>query len=97
MAGRPTYKELEAEISRLTRELGLERIGKPDEQPLIDIPLDRQIVLLNREIKDLHAQLEAILARAKDPVIVRDCGGATNVIASLAVTVSKLSRRQDPT
>lgn len=88
----PTNSELQAEVSRLTRELGLERMGKPSEQPLIDVPLDRQIVLLNRQIEQIRLELLGILELFKDKVIVREGNGEVNVIASLAVTASKYSR-----
>ena len=55
----PTNSELQAEVSRLTRELGLERMGKPSEQPLIDAPLDRQIVLLNRQLAEAYIWAKA--------------------------------------
>jgi len=52
MAELKRANELEAEVARLTRELGEERQGRPAEQPLIDVPLDRQIVLLNRRLSE---------------------------------------------
>lgn len=49
-----------SQIEQLKGELESERRGWPHEQPLTDEPMDRQIVLLNRQVAELSRQLEQL-------------------------------------